>query len=97
MRVAADGDPVACGVVDRMAEEVVIMARVALTRLGIERVEAEVVLGGGVLRAQPPVLMERIAVHAAAEIPQAVLVVAQDPPVVGAALLGLDALGLTPH
>ena len=96
MRVATEGDAVALKLVDRMAEEVVTMARVALVRLGIERTEAEVVLGGGVLRAQPPVLMDRIAAHAKAEIPRASLVVAADPPVVGAALLGLDALGLTP-
>jgi N-acetylglucosamine kinase-like BadF-type ATPase len=97
MRVASEGDPVALELVDRMAQEVVTMARVALARLGIERTEAEVVLGGGVLRAQPPVLMERIAAHAASEIPRASLVVAADAPVVGAALLGLDALGLTPE
>ena len=96
MRVATEGDPVALGLVDRMAEEVVTMARVALGRLGIERMEAEVVLGGGVLRAQPPVLMDRIAIHAHVEIPRAELIVAADPPVLGAALLGLDALGLTP-
>ena len=96
MRVATEGDAVALKLVDRMAEEVVTMARVALARLDIERTEAEVVLGGGVLRAQPPVLMERIAAHAKAGIPRASLVVAADPPVMGAALLGLDALGLTP-
>jgi N-acetylglucosamine kinase-like BadF-type ATPase len=97
MRVAAEGDRVAMNLVDQMAEEVVTMARVVLSRLGIEKTEAEVVLGGGVLRAQPPALMERIAVHAAAEIPLAAMVVAADPPVIGAALLGLDALGLTPE
>jgi N-acetylglucosamine kinase-like BadF-type ATPase len=95
MRVAAEGDEVAKGVVNRMAEEVVTLARVALSRLGIARRTAEVVLGGGVLRARVPVLMDRIAELAAAQIPFATLTVAADPPVVGAALLGLDALGLT--
>ena len=95
MRVAADGDPVAISVVDRMAEEVVTMAKVSLTRLDIADRPAEVVLGGGVLRARPPALMDRIAARAAAEIPLAELVVAVDQPVVGAALLGLDMLGLT--
>lgn len=92
MQVATDGDPIALAVVDRMAQEIVTMARVALTRLGIADRSAEVVLGGGVLRARPPVLMDRVAARAAAEIPLAELVVAADPPVVGAALLGLDAL-----
>jgi N-acetylglucosamine kinase-like BadF-type ATPase len=95
MRVAAESDPIAMSVVDRMAEEVVTMARVALRRLGIAQRPAEVVLGGGVLRARPPALMERITARAAEEIPLAELVVAVDPPVVGAALLGLDMLGLT--
>ncbi|MGH3417207.1 MAG: ATPase, partial [Actinocrinis sp.] len=63
--------------------------------LGIADRATEVVLGGGVLRARIPVLMDRIAERAALEIPRAELVVAADPPVVGAALLGLDALGLT--
>ncbi len=94
MRVAADGDPIALAVVDRLAEEIVTMARVALTRLRIADRSAEVVLGGGVLRARPPVLMDRITARAATDIPLAELVVAVDPPVVGAALLGLDALGL---
>ena len=93
LAVAGEGDPVALGVTDRMAEEVVTLARVVLGRLGIADRAAEVVLGGGVLRARVPVLMERIAARAAAEIPLARLVVAQEPPVVGAALLGLDTLG----
>ena len=40
--------------------------------------------------------MERLAARAAREIPHAELVVAQDAPIIGAALLGLDHLGLTP-
>ena len=95
MRVAEEEDEVALGIVDRMAEEVVTLAKVALARLGIARRSAEVVLGGGVLRARVPVLMNRISERAAAQIPFATLTVAADPPVVGAALLGLDALGLT--
>ncbi|HEV2347343.1 MAG TPA: BadF/BadG/BcrA/BcrD ATPase family protein [Actinocrinis sp.] len=94
MRVAAEHDPVAVAVVDRMAEEIVTMAGVALARLRITDRAAEIVLGGGVLRARPPALMDRIAARAAVEIPLAELVVAADQPVVGAALLGLDTLGL---
>jgi N-acetylglucosamine kinase-like BadF-type ATPase len=93
LTTAAQGDAVALGVTDRMAEEIVTLARVVLVRLGIADRAAEVVLGGGVLRARVPVLMDRIAARAAAEIPLAELVVVQEPPVVGAALLGLDTLG----
>ena len=95
LAVAGEGDAVALGVTDRMAQEVVTLARVVLARLGIAERAAEVVLGGGVLRARVPVLMDRIAARAAAEIPLAELIVVEEPPVVGAALLGLDALGLT--
>lgn len=93
LTTAARGDAVALGVTDRMAEEIVTLARVVLARLGIADRAAEVVLGGGVLRARVPVLMDRIAARAAAEIPLAELVVVEEPPVVGAALLGLDTLG----
>jgi N-acetylglucosamine kinase-like BadF-type ATPase len=94
LAAAAQGDSVALGVTERMAEEIVTLARVVLVRLGIADRAAEVVLGGGVLRARVPVLMDRIAARAAAEIPLAQLVVVEEPPVVGAALLGLETLGL---
>lgn len=95
LAVATEGDAVALAVTDRMAQEVVTLARVALVRLGIADRAAQVVLGGGVLRARAAVLMDRIEARAAAEIPLARLIVVREPPVVGAALLGLDTLGLT--
>jgi N-acetylglucosamine kinase-like BadF-type ATPase len=92
MRVAEAGDPAAIRIVEQQAAEIVALARVALTRLDLLGTPTELVLGGGVLWARPTVLMDRIAAHAAREIPLAELVVAQDPPIVGAALLGLDHL-----
>ena len=50
----AAGDPVARGLVDRLGEEVVAMASVALGRLGLLEEEAPVVLGGSVLAARHP-------------------------------------------
>ncbi len=47
---ATAGDPVARSLVDRMAEEVVAMATVALTRLDLLGEETPVLLGGGVPR-----------------------------------------------
>uniref|UniRef100_UPI00210057CC N-acetylglucosamine kinase n=1 Tax=Streptomyces viridosporus TaxID=67581 RepID=UPI00210057CC len=44
---AADGDPVARAIVDRQADEVVTMATVALTRLGLLDERTPVLLGGG--------------------------------------------------
>jgi N-acetylglucosamine kinase-like BadF-type ATPase len=96
MRVAEAGDPAAIRIVEQQAAEIVALARVALTRLDLLGTPTELVLGGGVLWARPTVLMDRIAAHAAREIPLAELVVAQDPPIVGAALLGLDHLRRSP-
>ena len=90
---AAD-DEVAADIVDRLADEVVALARVALTRLGLERQPVEVVLGGGLFRAGDERLLAAIAARARARSVDGIAVRADDaPPVVGAALLGLDGLG----
>lgn len=94
--VAAAGDPVAAALVERQAEEVVAMASVALERLGLLEREVPVLLGGGVLAARHPRLNGRIAELLAARAPLARLSVVTAPPVLGAALLGLDALGAPP-
>ncbi|MEU8459705.1 BadF/BadG/BcrA/BcrD ATPase family protein [Streptomyces sp. NPDC029003] len=91
--VAAGGDPVASALVERQAAEVVAMASVALERLGLLEREAPVLLGGSVLAARHPGLNDRIAELLAARAPLARLAVVTAPPVLGAALLGLDALG----
>ncbi|MFE7705259.1 N-acetylglucosamine kinase [Streptomyces sp. NPDC057486] len=93
----AAGDPVARGLVHRLAEEVVAMASVALTRLGLLDEEAPVVLGGSVLAARHPQLDDRIAELLAARAPKAVVRVVQEPPVLGAGLLGLDHTGAAPE
>ncbi|MGW9121639.1 N-acetylglucosamine kinase [Streptomyces sp. NPDC055663] len=90
---AAAGDPVAGALVDRLAEEVVAMASVALRRLDLLDEEAPVVLGGSVLAARHPQLDARIAELLAVRAPKAVLRVVTQPPVLGAGLLGLDRTG----
>jgi N-acetylglucosamine kinase-like BadF-type ATPase len=90
---AAAGDPVAGALVDRLAEEVVAMASVALDRLDLLDEEAPVVLGGSVLAARHPRLDGRIAELLAVRAPKAVVRVVTAPPVLGAALLGLDHMG----
>jgi N-acetylglucosamine kinase-like BadF-type ATPase len=95
-RVAAAGDRVARRLVDRLADEVVIMATVALRRLGLLDDELDVVLGGGILTARDPALMRRIETRLAAKAPRARPRVTSVPPVVGAALLGLDRAGAGP-
>ncbi|MFF3946176.1 N-acetylglucosamine kinase [Streptomyces sp. NPDC001902] len=90
---AQAGDPVARAIVERQAEEIVVMATVALRRLGLLDEETDVVLGGGVLAARHPLLMNSVTSLLAAAAPKAVPKVVTSPPVLGAALLGLDATG----
>ncbi|GGX37002.1 N-acetylglucosamine kinase [Streptomyces chryseus] len=88
--VSAAGDAVARAIVHRQADEVVAMATVALARLDLLEEEAPVVLGGSVLAARHPELDGRVAALMADRAPKAVLRVVTAPPVLGAALLGLD-------
>ncbi|WP_431998511.1 N-acetylglucosamine kinase [Streptomyces fungicidicus] len=91
--VAATGDGVALTVIDRQAEEIVTMAVVALTRLGLVHEPTPVLLGGGVLAARDPRLEGRIRALLAERAPEAEPRVVTSRPVLGAALLGLDRMG----
>ncbi|MGW1538895.1 N-acetylglucosamine kinase [Streptomyces sp. NPDC002309] len=91
---AAEGDAAAGALVDRLAEEVVSMATVALTRLDLLDEETPVLLGGSVLAARHPRLVDGIRELLAARAPKAVPRVVTASPVLGAALLGLDRLGV---
>ncbi|MFK4222773.1 N-acetylglucosamine kinase [Streptomyces sp. NPDC019890] len=90
---SAQGDPIARSLVHRLAEEVVAMSTVALARLDLLDEEAPVLLGGSVLAARHPELDEHIGKLLAAKAPKAVIEVVTAPPVLGAALLGLDHVG----
>ncbi|MYV55258.1 BadF/BadG/BcrA/BcrD ATPase family protein [Streptomyces sp. SID3212] len=90
---SAAGDPVARSLVDRLAEEVVALSTVALGKLDLLGEEAPVLLGGSVLAARHPQLDDGIAERLAAKAPKAYVEVVTAPPVLGAALLGLDQVG----
>ncbi|WP_433224983.1 N-acetylglucosamine kinase [Microtetraspora malaysiensis] len=94
---AARGDAIARGLVERLAEEVTVLGEVAMRRLGLLEEPCEVVLGGGVLTAGDELLMSLVERGYAERAPHAVLVVADVPPIVGAALLGLDRFGAAPE
>ncbi|MEV7643459.1 BadF/BadG/BcrA/BcrD ATPase family protein [Streptomyces rubiginosohelvolus] len=94
---AEAGDPVAAALVKRQAHEVVAMASVALDRLDLLEEEVPVLLGGSVLAARHPQLNDRIAALLAARAPKAEVRVVSEPPVLGAALLGLDRTGAGPE
>jgi len=94
--VAGAGDPVARSVVDRQAEEIVLLASVALGRLGLGGSAAApvpVVLGGGVLAARDALLVHGVVSGLAARVPGAVPTWVTDPPVLGAGLAALESVG----
>lgn len=90
---AMDGDAAARSIVDRLADELVTMAGAMIRRLHLARLDPEVVLGGGVFRTPDPDFRSRIETGVQTIAPGARLVRSTAPPVAGAALLGLDALG----
>jgi len=91
---AAD-DAVAAEIVDRLAGEVVTLVRVALERIGPVD-DADIVLGGGLMQARDPRLLDAIEAGLGALGIRHSLTVVDAPPVVGAALRALDTLGAAP-
>ncbi len=89
----ADRDPVAAEIVDKLAQEIVTMIRVTLERLGLTDEPVPVALGGGLMQSNDPRLIGAIKAGLAHEAPAATVHVTSSPPIVGAALLGLDELG----
>lgn len=89
---AAAGDAVARSIVDRLADELVAMARALIRRLRLARLDPEIVLAGGVFRTDEPGFHARLEAGIHVTAPRARLVRLTAPPVLGAALLGLDRL-----
>ena len=93
---AADGDAVATAIVDALADEVVAWARAIIRRLHLTRRDVPVVLSGGVFRTTSEPFFARIRSGVASVAPGALVERLDAPPVLGAALLGLDRLELEP-
>jgi N-acetylglucosamine kinase-like BadF-type ATPase len=93
---AEAGDEVAAQLVVRQVDEIVAMAGAAIRRLGLAGDDVEVVLGGGLFHGEAPAFLERIRSGMATVAPAVRLTQVTAPPVVGAALLGLDRLGAAP-
>jgi len=87
---AAAGDAVARSIVDRLADEIVAWAAAAIRRLRLQRRDPDVVLAGGVFQTEDRAFFMRIEAGIAAVAPAARVSRLIAPPVVGAALLGLD-------
>jgi N-acetylglucosamine kinase-like BadF-type ATPase len=88
---AAAGDGLAATIVERQADEIVLMAVTAIRKVGLAEEDGlEVVLGGGIFHNGDPGFVERIREGIGAPVR-----VTAEPPLVGAVLLGLDRLGVT--
>ncbi|GAA3757434.1 BadF/BadG/BcrA/BcrD ATPase family protein [Microbacterium kribbense] len=93
LAAAAGGDAIAQSLVDRQAEEVVVLATTVLRRLGLDGAAVPVVLGGGLITGGGPRLTDGIRARLAEQAPWARPFVPDVRPVVGAALLTLAAAG----
>jgi N-acetylglucosamine kinase-like BadF-type ATPase len=93
LEAAADGDVPARQAADTLADEVVTFVRAAITRLDVADLEVEVVLGGGIFDTVDAGFHTRVESGILATAPRALLRRLDAPPVLGAALLGLDAIG----
>jgi N-acetylglucosamine kinase-like BadF-type ATPase len=93
----ASRDAVAAAIVERLAKEVVTMIRVTLERLGLSGEPVEVALGGGLMQSGNPALIGAIETGVTEIAPVATVHMTGSPPVIGAALLGLDELEAGPE
>jgi N-acetylglucosamine kinase-like BadF-type ATPase len=91
--VADTGDEVAQNIVLRLAEEISLMAAAVIRRLDLTEAAVPVILGGGVLAANNPLLIGPITSLVAEVAPASTVRVVEAAPVLGAALLGLDRIG----
>jgi N-acetylglucosamine kinase-like BadF-type ATPase len=89
---ATAGDDAALTTVRRQAEEIVALVSATMRRLDLHGADTDVVLGGGILASDDPVLMQPLKSLLGQREPSATVRLLRDPPVVGAALLGLEKL-----
>jgi len=91
---AEAGDEVARGLVTWLADEVVLLGVSAIRRLGLARSSVEIVFLGSVWNTDDEAFHARVREGLLAVAPRADLRRLDAPPVLGAALLGMDRLGL---
>lgn len=89
---AAEGDTVARQILERLADELAVMATAIIRRLHLTRTDVEVVLAGGIFRSDDGPFLARLAANVKRVAPRAQLIPMRIAPVLGAALLGLDRL-----
>jgi N-acetylglucosamine kinase-like BadF-type ATPase len=89
------GDEVARDLIVRMGTEVGITAKALIRRLSLERDEVEVVLAGSVFKGKGSLLFETVKHVVGGDVPKARIKRPKYEPVVGAALLALEAMNVT--
>ncbi len=95
-QAARRGDGISRDLIELLADEVVATANAAIRRLHLTRRRFDVVLGGGIFGSADGLLMARVHDGIVAVAPSADLHRLAAPPLVGAALLGLDAIKAGP-
>ena len=89
---AAAGDQIGRGLIDRQSEELAAMTYGLARRLGLLRREVDVVLSGGVFKGYDQGLLGDLTRRIKDRVPSARPIRIPAPPVLGAALIGLDQL-----
>jgi N-acetylglucosamine kinase-like BadF-type ATPase len=93
-RVAAEGDPVAKEVIRWTGRELGNLTVSVIRQLGFEDLDFEVILAGSLYNSNAPLLLEALQATIHAVAPKARLIRLNDPPVVGAVLLGMEQAGI---
>jgi N-acetylglucosamine kinase-like BadF-type ATPase len=88
------GDEAACELIIRAGTEIGVTARTLIRRLGLEREEVEVILGGGVFKGKGRLFVDTVMQVVREQAPRARVVRLKHEPVVGAALLALESMGV---
>lgn len=88
------GDGEAMRILERQADEVAVLALAAMSQLELTGGSVDVVLGGGVLVAIAPLVVDRVRATVAATARNARVIVCSVRPVVGSALAGLALAGV---
>ena len=94
-RAARAGDQVSRGLIDELADEVVANVNATIRRLHVASRTFEVILGGGIFRSGDGRLLKRIRDGVTSLAAHAELRRLDAPPVLGAALIGLDEVHAT--
>ena len=90
------GDAVARAILQRLADEIAVGVSAMLRRSGMESMDVDVALAGGVMHGDGPLLIDSITRQITVQHPKAQVSRVNVPPVVGAVFLACDALHITP-